>query len=405
MRATFLFLIWLALSIIGLSRLTFNVEITELLPDDLPEATGIRQLYEHFSRDDELILTLEGPDRDAVEAAARSLAERLADRPDLARAAIWRLPFEAQPRLGAELLAWLWLNGSPEALASLAESLSPASTADTLEALLDELTSGFLDENTLLRSYDPLGFTALPGGLRQSVGADDRMFASADGTFRVIYLEAPDAAFPSYREIDDWLGSIRAEIDAWHSARAPGEPAIGVALTGEPAFVAEISTAMERDMKGSVIATTLLICALFWGWFRRLKPLLWLVLMLGLIFSATFALGGIVFGRLSVMSIGFAAILLGLAVDYGVVLFRERHLAPGDPRALRRLIGPSIAWAAVTTAAVFATLNLASLPGVSELGTLVAIGTVVGAIVMLGLFAPVAARDASRDLPAPPDHP
>ena len=394
MRATILFLIWLALSIIGLSRLTFNVEITELLPSDMPEAVGIRQLYQHFSREDELILTIEGNDRDSVAAAAHSLADRLARRDDLALTVIWHLPFEEQPQLGAELLAWLWLNGPPESLDALAKSLAPEQSPETLATVLDDLTSGFLDESTLLRSYDPLGFTALPGGLRESVGADEQMFTSSDGQFRVIYLEAPAREFANYREIAAWLNAVRAEISSWQVERSSEDSSVTVSLTGEPAFVAEISTAMERDMKGSVIATTLLICALFWLWFRRLKPLLWLTLMLGLIFSATFAIGGLVFGQLSAMSIGFAAILLGLAVDYGVVLFRERHASPGDASGLRRIIGPSIAWAATTTAAVFATLNLASLPGVSELGTLVAIGTVVGAIVMLGLFSSVAANDA-----------
>ncbi len=395
MRATVLFLIWLVLTIFGLSRLSFNVEISALLPADLPEAEGIRELYRHFSRDDELILTLQAPDADTAAIAARELAGRLAGRGDLVRAAIWHLPFEERPDLAADLLAWLWLNAEPAAVTRLVDSLAPPAIDETLAETLEELTSGFLDEATMTRAYDPLGFTHLPGGLRESagIGTGDELFASADGSFRVVYLEAPDREFGGYREVARWIAEVRSEIDAWHG-ETPGNRAVTVALTGEPAFVAEISTAMERDMKGSAIGTAVLIALLFWAWFRRLRPLLWLLLMLGLIFSGTFAAGGVIFGELSAMSIGFAAILLGLAVDYGVVLFRERHEAPGDARALRRIIGPGIVWAAATTAAVFATLNLASLPGIAELGTLVAVGTVIGAGVMLFLFAPVAARDA-----------
>lgn len=393
MRATVLFLIWLVLTFFGLSRLSFNVEISALLPPDLPEAQGIRELYHHFSRDNELILTLNAPDAAAAEAAARALAERLAGRGDLVRAAIWRLPFEERPDLAADLLAWLWLNTEPAAVVALAESLAPAAIDATLADTLDELTSGFLDEATMMRAYDPLGFARLPGGLRESagIGSGDELFASADGAYRVIYLEAPDREFESYHEVAKWIAGLREEIAAW---QRENNAEVEIALTGEPAFVAEISTAMERDMKGSAIGTAILIALLFWAWFRRLRPLLWLLLMLGLIFSGTFAVGGLIFGELSAMSIGFAAILLGLAVDYGVVLFRERHEARGDARALRRIIGPGILWAAATTGAVFATLNLASLPGIAELGTLVAVGTVIGAGVMLILFAPVAARDA-----------
>ena len=86
---------------------------------------------------------------------------------------------------------------------------------------------------------------------------------------------------------------------------------------------------------------------------RRLKPLLWLVLMLAVVFLGTFAAGGIVLGEVSAMGIGFAAILIGLAVDYGVVLYRERGAGNGSAKTLRKQIGPSILWAAATTAVVF----------------------------------------------------
>lgn len=396
MRIFLLSLIWLALTIAGLSRLSFDVDIASLLPPDLPEAQGIRKLYDHFSREDELIAVLTAADAEIARNAAESLGNRLGEKTDLAAGVVWHLPFEENPELAADLLAWLWLNGSPEALAELESRISPEEIGATLEAALEDLASGFLDESTLLRSYDPLGFTDLPGGLRASAGIadDDRLFASEDGKTRLIYLRAPKADFAGYRETASWISEVRAEINAWREAESITSENVEIAFTGEPAFVAEISTAMERDMKTSAIATTLLIALLFWLWYRRLRPLLWLMLMLGLIFSGTFAVGGLVFGELTAMSIGFAAILLGLAVDYGVVLFRERNEAPGDPSALRRRIGPSILWAAATTATVFATLNLASLPGIAELGSLVAIGTVIGAGVMLGLFAPVAATDA-----------
>ena len=52
----------------------------------------------------------------------------------------------------------------------------------------------------------------------------------------------------------------------------------------------------------------------------------------------------------------------------------------------------NIAWTSGTTAAVFFALNLSSLPGLSQLGNLVGIGVIVGAIVMLSVFAPLTMR-------------
>ena len=46
-------------------------------------------------------------------------------------------------------------------------------------------------------------------------------------------------------------------------------------------------------------------------------------LLLGLTFLITLGTGGWVFGTLNLVSVGFAAILLGLVVDYAVVIARE----------------------------------------------------------------------------------
>lgn len=401
MRVVFLTLAWAALTAIGWSRLSFNVDVLDLLPAGQPEFEAIRDLYRHFGRENELLLTLSASDADRAREAAASLAARFSGRPDLAGAVAWHLPFEENPALAADLLAWLWQNSPPDAVRALAERLAPERVDETLAETLENLASGFLGPETLLLGYDPLDLTALPGGLRESVGADADLFASADGAFRVIYLEAPVASFSGYQETAAWIDSVRAEIAAWQTDQGD---ALAVGITGEPAFVAEISLAMERDMTGSVISTTLLIAGLFWLWHRRLAPLLWLVLMLGIIFSATFALGGVLFGTLTAMSIGFAAILLGLAVDYGIILYRESPHAGGQASVLRRQVGPGILWAAATTAAAFAALNFSSLPGIADLGTLVAIGTLVGAGVMLGVFAPIIVRQPP-DLPPPASAP
>jgi predicted exporter len=394
MRAFFLLLVWAGLTAFGLSRLSFNVDVLDLLPAGRPEFVGIRDLYRHFGRESELIITLSADDAETARSAAKNLADRLSQRPDLAKTAVWHLPFEEEPGLAGELLAWLWFNGSPEELGTLEKGLSPEQAGPRVADAVDLLASGFLDASTFLLGYDPLGFTELPGGLRESAGADAGLFASEDGTYRAVYVEAP-GEFANYRETAAWIDAIRAEIAA---VGFSGE----VGITGEPAFVAEISLAMEGDMQGSVISALLLIAAMFWLWHRRLVPLVWLMLMLGLIFSATFAIGGLWFGQLTAMSVGFAAILLGLAVDYGVILYRETAKTGGDTGKLRQEAGPGIFWAAMTTAVVFAALNLSSLPGIAELGTLVAVGIVVGASVMLGIFAPLAAGRPMAPTPAEP---
>src|SRR5208282_3983139 len=91
----------------------------------------------------------------------------------------------------------------------------------------------------------------------------------------------------------------------------------------------------------------------------------------------------------NVVSMGFAAILLGLAVDYAVVHYQEALAQPGlSIPQIRRAIAPAIFWAATTTISAFLVLNFGGLPGLAQLGSLVAIGVALSAGVMIFAFLP-----------------
>jgi lauroyl/myristoyl acyltransferase len=82
-------------------------------------------------------------------------------------------------------------------------------------------------------------------------------------------------------------------------------------------------------------------------------------------------------------------VLLGLAVDYAVVHYQEALAHPQlSVPEIRRAIAPSILWAAITTMSAFLVLNLGGLPGLGQLGTLVAIGVGLAALVMVMIYLP-----------------
>src|SRR4029077_16928866 len=63
-----------------------------------------------------------------------------------------------------------------------------------------------------------------------------------------------------------------------------------------------------------------------------------------------------------------------------------------------------IFWSAVTTAGAFLILNLSVLPGLGQLGSLVAIGIILAAVVMLyGYLPPLLRLRRARDLENSPD--
>ena len=117
--------------------------------------------------------------------------------------------------------------------------------------------------------------------------------------------------------------------------------------------------------------------------------MLWLLALLALILGSTLALGGLIYGMINVVSMGFAAILLGLAVDYAVVHYQEAlaHPALTIPQ-IRHAIAPSIFWAAATTIGAFLVLNFGGLPGLGQLGTLVGLGVALSACIMIFEFLP-----------------
>src|SRR5207244_10751450 len=92
---------------------------------------------------------------------------------------------------------------------------------------------------------------------------------------------------------------------------------------------------------------------------------------------------------INVVSMGFAAMLLGLAVDYAVVHYQEALAHPEmSVPEIRSAIAPSIFWAATTTICAFLVLNFGGLPGLGQLGTLVGVGVALSACIMIFEFLP-----------------
>lgn len=388
--------------VLGLARLRFDAEIFNLLPEELPAVRGLQLQQRHFSGSRELLITVSSdgpPSADFAFTVAQAIAKHLAARPELARSVRWQPPWQENPAAAAENVAWLWRQQPPETLAALADRLAPTHVAGELAAARETLATS-LDPQELARTgYDPLGLTRLPGAGAGSLRFDDGegIFTGDDGRFRVVFVEPPRDGM-NYQELARWLKQLREEVAA--VLTDPALKTATVAYTGGPAFLAEIATGMERDMRSSVLSTLVVIGALFWFAHRSWRPLGLLLLGLLLTLALTLALGGLVFGTLNVVSVGFAAVLLGLTVDYGLVSYQEFVASPGKSVAeVRHEVAPGIGWSAATTAGTFSLLGLAGLPGLAQLGMLTALGLLVGAGVMLYVFLPLVMRRAPAAVP------
>ncbi len=399
--------LWIVLPVLialGLARLHFDVEVLDLLPSNNRAVEGLKLYQEHFSNARELVVTVSGPDAEQTESAARAIALKLRQQTSLVTAVTWQPPWLENPGQTAELIGYLWLNQKPEVFGQLASRLAPTNLPSTLTDTRDELAGSLSPDAVARLSYDPFKLTQLPesaANAAPSFSQGESLFASADGKFRILFVEA-NTPLATYKECYSWLQSIKADVD---TARAENKvsPEVTVAYTGRPAFVSEIARGMEHDITISVGGTSIIIALLFWLAHRRVKPMLWLLTLLALILAGTLALGGLIYGDINIVSMGFAAILLGLAVDYAVVHYQEAITHPDlSVPEIRSAIAPSIFWAATTTISAFLVLNFGGLPGLSQLGTLVGVGVGLSAFVMIFAFLPPLFPERRKQRPGTP---
>jgi len=388
----------IALGAIGVSRLSYNVEILDLLPRGMAGVEGTKWFQKVYDRPDQLIVTMRAATDVDADEAVNAFAEALAKQPDLAKRVHFQPSWEAHPQDMLEMVAFAWLNAPPDRVQALEQSLAPDLIAQTLKARVARLGSSLDPLTVAIESNDVLGLTsAMRSGMdaeaMQSMGGGG--YANEDGTFRVLYIDAPKP-MSGYRDAAAWLAQLKAVRDK------AIKPDVVVRYTGNPAFQAEIGTGMENDMSQSISGITFIVGFLFWLLHRRIKPLFLILasmLSTGLI---TLGLTGLLFGSLNVMSMGFAAILMGMIEDFGVLGLNEAMNRPGESfRQIHGRVFPSIWWSAITSAAVFGALGLSTLPGIAQMGVLTGLGILVGAGVMLYGFLPLAMKFCASDTHAP----
>ncbi len=375
----------------GLSRLRFDTDILSMLPGELPEVRGLKAHHHAFAREDEAILLVEnlGSGELAPEKAAESLSKAL-EKDGVVKRARWQPRFKEDADGIAELLAYLWLNGEPEAAKAMAERLAPGKSKAAMEEVVEKLATSMEGQDLAMLAHDPFGFLAHPAvtQLFANSGEGSSGFASADGTSHLVFIDATGAVH-GYRESAVWMDRVRAVAAQWEAGEGKG---YHVGLTGEPVFSSEIGMAMEKDMSGSIGLTLTLIGLLFWWMQRRLMLLGGLIVTLCLVFAVALGLAGWIYGELSIMALSSAEILIGLATDYGLVICQEAKVAGHDKKELRHASGKPVLCGALTTGVVFLALNLGGLPGMAQLGSIVAWGLLAAGVLMIVLYLPWVAK-------------
>ena len=197
----------LALTALGLSRISFDVDVFKMLPPHLQQAEGLSIFLKHFARHNEMLVTIEAGDAETAAKAADELSEVFRAHPDLVSKVTHRPRWETNPAELAELAAYLLLNASPDKVKAAADRAAPERAALTLQESLDRLAETVSPAEVMRLGYDPLRFSEALSGIEQAAQGAPGEFASADGKFRVIYLDAAPK-LNDYRDSIRWVDAV-----------------------------------------------------------------------------------------------------------------------------------------------------------------------------------------------------
>jgi hopanoid biosynthesis associated RND transporter like protein HpnN len=170
-------------------------------------------------------------------------------------------------------------------------------------------------------------------------------------------------------------------------------PEVAVGVTGKPALQNDEMVAAFRDSeRATLLAFALTLGLLLAAFVRFGKPVLMLV-VLALSLCWSIGIATLVIGHLSLFSVMFISIVIGIGIDYGIYfLFRyEEELFLG--RNLKEAIeitatrsGPGMLLGAVTAGGTFYVLWLTDFRGVRELGFIAGTALILAWLAMMTVF-------------------
>ena len=365
-----------ALCLLAAKALRIETDFSAFLP---PSATPEQRLLISQLRDglvSRLMLVAlhgEGIDEKILAQTSRTLADKLGHAAEFAYAANGGLnQFVAQ----GEVLMRNRYVLSPELGTKMgAQKFTASGLRAALEEQLAQLASPFGMLSRDLVARDPTGeFLAIlrqldPGArpaLRHGV------WFSADGKRAFLILQTRAPGFDSVQQA--------AAIATVRSTLAAVNPRVDITLTGPGVFAAESHRLIEGDAWKLSVCSALVILVMLVFIYRSALPVALVVtpvafgLLIGVLVVQAW------FGAVHGITLGFAATLIGEAVDYPNYLLLNTAAGETAGGSARR-IGRTLALAVLTTVASALALTLSSFKGLAQLGVLTMVGVMVAGVV------------------------
>src|SRR5262245_39807987 len=412
----------IALAVVGvaytLSALTFKTSGRDVLPQNASYVKGYVAIARDFGELEDIVVVIEARSFEGAKAFAARLVSELRASPVKFHRIAYRIDpkqFEGRQLLylptgelkeirdkifdhqefmesfaAAPTLARLLEGVNTQMAAAFVSNLFDLGLHDKdlpvdtrfLRVLLDQISSR-LDRPTPYRS---------PWATLFSFGgdtADAGYFLSDDKSLLFILVESPKGEKGSFVGDHKAIDAVRSAIARLHA----DFPAIQAGVTGAPALSNdEMSHAFHDSQIATAIAFALTLLVMTLAFLRVGKPILMLI-VLAVSLGWSFGLVTLTVGHLTIFSVMFISIVIGIGIDYGIYfLFRyEEEIFLG--RNLREALqltaartGPGMLMGALTAGVTFSVLMLTDFRVIQDLGFIAGTAILMAWLGMMTLF-------------------
>ncbi|MCL2524631.1 MAG: MMPL family transporter [Betaproteobacteria bacterium] len=234
---------------------------------------------------------------------------------------------------------------------------------------------------------DPFGFF---GNWMMQLGAaspvrpygDTLMVQTAERHYAVLLYQLTQSAFSS-----DLQERLAADLAAARNELAEQFPDVQLLRAG--VVLHATAAAQQARFEMSLIGSGSLLCCILLAWFvfRNFKALRLILMSLATGALMALTLTWLLFDRLHALTLVFGASLIGVAVDYGVLVM-ARHLNDPEPRwtRFRRLVSP-LSLVLIAPALAYLGLLLMPFPGMRQMACF-AVSGIIGAWLTIMLWHP-----------------
>ncbi len=397
--------VWLhvALAAVGLilaTRLELRTELTDLVGEDLAYYHHYVAFLREFPGQDELLAVVESSDPQRNRQFIERLAAKLRTETDLFTNTYYKADLDTLGPKGLLFLPETNLVSIRDQLRSYFPLIQSATAATNLESLVGLVNARFRAAITnragdaeelarvapalgriidqALHSVTHVGVPPSPGVttlFQDNLALAGRYLSFAGGRYFALTTQPRDRS-----RLAETVQRLRALVDQTQT-EVPGNNA---GVTGPPVLRVDEREQVGRDIfKASLLAFVLCLMIFIFcyqGTGRPLKAMA--ALVLGTIYA--FGIAAVLVGHLNILSITFAPILIGLAIDFGVHLITryEEDLRAGRPAvvAMRRAFvftGAGVLTGAVATAASFFAMVFTDFKGIREMGLISGAGLMI----------------------------